>query len=256
MDFLLQFGPSHYNDLFRCDHPYFGRDGKGDISEFVATYKKNYALTNGKGLICIPSGNHDSQRMRKYLDPEEMKLAFAFLFSMPGAPFLYYGDEIGMRQLDIPSVEGGYERTGARTPDAVGTLRPRTAAFHPRRPEWLYTPLDPAADAPTVESQQDDPDSLLNESAQTHRGAPCQPRARRGRFDFLCLVRKRRRAAALPAGSRRPAGACRAEPVPQKPASCPCAFTARQVLYAHGQAAALADGVLQMAGESATFIEV
>ena len=28
MDFLLQFGPSHYNDLFRCDHPYFGRDGK------------------------------------------------------------------------------------------------------------------------------------------------------------------------------------------------------------------------------------
>ena len=56
------------------------------------------------------------QRLRKYLDPEEMKVAFAFLLSMPGAPFLYYGDEIGMRQLDLVSKEGGYDRTGARTP--------------------------------------------------------------------------------------------------------------------------------------------
>ena len=23
MDFLLHFGPSHYNDLFRCEEPYF-----------------------------------------------------------------------------------------------------------------------------------------------------------------------------------------------------------------------------------------
>ena len=25
MDFLLHFGPSHYNDLFRCEHPYFNK---------------------------------------------------------------------------------------------------------------------------------------------------------------------------------------------------------------------------------------
>ena len=29
MDFLLHFGPSHYNDLFRCDHPYFSKDAEG-----------------------------------------------------------------------------------------------------------------------------------------------------------------------------------------------------------------------------------
>ncbi|MBQ4486523.1 MAG: glycosylase, partial [Oscillospiraceae bacterium] len=30
MDFLLHFGPSHYNDLFRCEKPFFG--GSGDAS--------------------------------------------------------------------------------------------------------------------------------------------------------------------------------------------------------------------------------
>ena len=192
--------------------------------------------------------------MRKYLDPEEMKLAFAFLFSMPGAPFLYYGDEIGMRQLDIPSVEGWYERTGARTPmqwDAAA----KNSGFSPAPAEWLYTPLDPAADAPTVESQQDDPDSLLNEVRKLIAVRRANPRARRGRFDFLCLVRKRRRAAALPAGSRRPAGACRAEPV-RKTGLLPLRLYRQAGSLRHGQAAALADGVLQMAGESATFIEV
>ena len=29
MDFLLHFGPSHYNDLFRCEEPYFSKRGKG-----------------------------------------------------------------------------------------------------------------------------------------------------------------------------------------------------------------------------------
>ncbi len=116
MDFLLHFGPSHYLDLFRCEHPYFSREGKGDVSSFVDTYMKNYRLTKGKGMICIPSGNHDMERIRKYLDLKEMKMAYAFLFSMPGVPFLYYGDEIGMRHLNLTSVEGGYNRTGARTP--------------------------------------------------------------------------------------------------------------------------------------------
>ena len=31
MDFLLHFGPSHYNDLFRCPEPYFSSRGKGEV---------------------------------------------------------------------------------------------------------------------------------------------------------------------------------------------------------------------------------
>lgn len=116
MDFLLHFGPSHYLDLFRVEEPYFSRRGKGDISEFVKTYEENYAATNREGLICIPSGNHDMVRIKETLDDEEIKIAFAFLLSVPGAPFIYYGDEIGMKYLSgIKSVEGGFNRTGSRS---------------------------------------------------------------------------------------------------------------------------------------------
>ena len=54
---------------------------------------------------------------KKMLDEEQMRLAYGFIYGFPGAPFLYYGDEIGMRYIpDMISVEGGYERTGSRTP--------------------------------------------------------------------------------------------------------------------------------------------
>ena len=46
----------------------------------------------------------------------ELKLAYSFLFTMPGNPFLYYGDEIGMRYQNLPTKEGGYTRTYSRTP--------------------------------------------------------------------------------------------------------------------------------------------
>ena len=162
MDFLLHFGPSHYNDLFRCEHPYFCKEGKGDISQFVAKYIENYEKSERKGLICIPSGNHDMDRLALRLDPEDMKVAFAFLFSMPGAPFLYYGDEIGMRHLEnLTSVEGGYNRTGARTPmqwdDGVN------AGFSTAAKEKLYICQDGRADRPTVSAQMADETSLYHE---------------------------------------------------------------------------------------------
>lgn len=162
MDFLLHFGPSHYNDLFRCDEPYFSSRGKGDASRFVDRYWNNYQKTLGKGLICIPSGNHDMCRLAKGLQGDELKIAFAFLLSMPGAPFIYYGDEIGMRYVEgLTSVEGGYERTGSRSPmqwdDTVN------AGFSAAPKENLYIRQDEAPDRPTVQAQQADGDSLYHE---------------------------------------------------------------------------------------------
>ena len=90
MDFLLHFGPSHYLDLFRCEAPYFSRKKNGSITPFAEAYWKNYQRTNGKGLICIPSGNHDMPRISHYLDIEEEKLVFVFLLTMPGAPSLLW----------------------------------------------------------------------------------------------------------------------------------------------------------------------
>ena len=162
MDFLLHFGPSHYNDLFRCEEPYFSSRGKGDISEFVKKYKENYEKSEKKGLICIPSGNHDMDRLARGIHGDSLKIAFAFLLSMPGAPFIYYGDEIGMRYVEgLTSVEGGYGRTGSRSPmqwdDTVN------AGFSAAPKEKLYIRQDESSDRPTAKGQLEDENSLLNE---------------------------------------------------------------------------------------------
>lgn len=162
MDFLLHFGPSHYNDLFRCKEPYFSKRGLGSAKEFVETYEANYRKTNGKGLICIPSGNHDMDRLARTLSPEEMKIAFAFLLSMPGAPFIYYGDEIGMNFVEnLASVEGGYERTGSRSP--MQWNRRTNDGFSSAPKEKLYIPQDKREDRPDAESQCAAPSSLRSE---------------------------------------------------------------------------------------------
>jgi maltose alpha-D-glucosyltransferase/alpha-amylase len=91
-----------------------------------------------------------------------MKIAFAFLLSMPGAPFIYYGDEIGMRYVEgLTSKEGGYERTGSRTPMQWDDSP--NAGFSEADEYDLYLPLDPAADRPTAESELFKADSLLRE---------------------------------------------------------------------------------------------
>lgn len=162
MDFLLSGGPSHYDDLFRCEEPFFSHRGKGDVSKFAAHYQYYMEKTGGKGLICIPSGNHDTPRLAPKLQGGELKQSFAFLLSMPGAPFIYYGDEIGMRYLEgLTSVEGGYNRTGSRTPmQWDGSVN---AGFSAARKDRLYIPMDESPDRPTVQSQMADPDSLYHE---------------------------------------------------------------------------------------------
>lgn len=162
MDFLLHFGPSHYNDLFRCPEPYFSSRGKGDVSEFVKKYIENYEKSEKKGLICIPSGNHDMDRLSRSIQGDSLKIAFAFLLSMPGAPFIYYGDEIGMRYVEnLVSVEGGYGRTGSRAPmlwdDSVN------AGFSAAPTNKLYISQDDSPDRSTAKSQVSDPNSLYNE---------------------------------------------------------------------------------------------
>ena len=90
-------------------------------------------------------------------------MIFAFLITMPGVPFIYYGNEIGMRQLssDLPQVEGAYKpRAGARTP--MQWSNEKNAGFSAAAPDELYLPVDDAEDYPNVAQQEQDPRSLLN----------------------------------------------------------------------------------------------
>ena len=160
MDFLLHFGSSCYNDLFRCAEPFFA--GNGDASRFVKKYIDSYERSGRKGLICIPSGNHDMDRFARHIHGDDRKLAFAFLLSMPGAPYIYYGDELGMRYVEgLASVEGGYGRTGSRSP--MQWDGSANAGFSAAPAEKLYIPIDPSPDRPTAEAQMKDAASLYSE---------------------------------------------------------------------------------------------
>ena len=79
--------------------------------------------------------------------------------TMPGVPFIYYGDEIGMRYRDLPTKEGGYARTGSRTP--MQWDRSKNMGFSSADSDSLYLPVDPAEDAPNVAEQERETDSML-----------------------------------------------------------------------------------------------
>jgi maltose alpha-D-glucosyltransferase/alpha-amylase len=165
-----------YNDLFQKEswrilngvsegHSYFDAEGKGTISDFLTSYMDQYQKTVGKGYISLPLGNHDNARLGNKRTDKELEIIYAFGFTMPGVPFLYYGNEIGMRQLptDWPQVEGAYQpRNGARTP--MQWSADKNLGFSTGDAASLYLPVDPAPDAPNVAAQEKNPNSLLNKT--------------------------------------------------------------------------------------------
>ena len=88
-----------------------------------------------------------------------IELLNSLLFSFPGTPVLYYGDEIGMGD----NIYLG-DRNGVRTP--MQWNADRNAGFSRTLPARLYSPviMDPVVgyEAVNVEAQQGDPSSLLS----------------------------------------------------------------------------------------------
>ncbi len=140
---------------------YFSSAAEGSIQPFIDDYVNDLLVnTKGLGVVSLFSGNHDVSRQGYGRTQQELKLTFVWLLTMPGVPFVYYGDEIGMDHLGwLQSHEGGYQRTGARTPmQWDNTLN---AGFSKATAEKLYLPIDPKEDRPTVADQIGTPDSLL-----------------------------------------------------------------------------------------------
>ena len=166
MDFYLDHWHNGYHSLVRSrvdgqNRSYVSKNGPWDVTGFTSDFVPKYEATRGNGYISFITCNHDTPRLTRFLDESEIRLAYAMLFTLPGVPFLYYGDEIGLRFIEgLHSKEGGYNRTGTRTPmqwDAG-----RNLGFSDADPSKLYLPVDNSADAPTVASQQGLPGSLLN----------------------------------------------------------------------------------------------
>ncbi len=101
------------------------------------------------------------RRLAPLLDNNRRRIELlnSILFSFPGTPILYYGDEIGMGD----NIYLG-DRNGVRTP--MQWTADRNAGFSRANPAKLYSPviMDPVwgYEAINVEGQQNDPSSLLN----------------------------------------------------------------------------------------------
>ena len=127
---------------------------------------EQYTATHDKGYISIPLGNHDNARINIKRTPKELEMIYAFVLTMPGVPFMYYGNEIGMKQLyGLPYVEGAYKpRAGDRTP--MQWTAGKNLGFSTASPDKLYLPVDPETNAPNVATEENEPNSLLNRTRQ------------------------------------------------------------------------------------------
>lgn len=125
------------------------------LKEDIVNRVNSAHRTNGYlGLI---TGNHDCPRIATHLDDNKLRLFYMIHFTLPGVPFVYYGDEIGMKHYDLPSKDGGFQRTAERRP--MKWDNSKNNGFSDTDGE-LYLPLD--NDSCNVEDQLRDPNSLIN----------------------------------------------------------------------------------------------
>ncbi len=173
LDFFCHDGQYNYSTLFFYGRrgrggqeptpPYFDKAGGGGLLTWYNLYKYQYDSVQGKGYVSMPSGNHDFNRLctEGRTSPEELKVAMTFFLTMPGVPFIYYGDEIGLKQNPAaPPTEGSGGRAGCRIPMLWDGSA--NAGFSTAPIEKIYIPQDPNPDRMTVEKAEADPASLLN----------------------------------------------------------------------------------------------
>ncbi len=152
------------NNKLVGENAYFEKNGNGVIKNFIEEFRSDWDSTRNHGYIAMMSSNHDVNRLNSEGrdNPADVKNCFTFLLTMPGVPFIHYGDEIMMRNVrGLPSVEGSREiRSGTRTPmqwDNTASVGFSTAA-----PEKLYLPTYTQNGKLTVEAQDKAPQSVLN----------------------------------------------------------------------------------------------
>jgi maltose alpha-D-glucosyltransferase/alpha-amylase len=115
-------------------------------------------------------------------DRRPIELLNSLLFTLPGTPIVYYGDEIGMGD----NVHLG-DRNGVRTP--MQWSGDRNAGFSAAEPDQLYLPLvtDPAFHylAVNVATQARQPGSLLNAIKRMIAARKTSLAFGRGELEFL-----------------------------------------------------------------------
>jgi maltose alpha-D-glucosyltransferase/alpha-amylase len=129
------------------------------------------------------------RRLAPLLDNDHRKilLANALLYSLPGAPIIYYGDDIGMGDNIWLS-----DRNGVRTP--MQWDKGKNAGFSEVDPDNLYTPVIDSSEYSfkrvNVEIAKTDPDSLLNKLRKLIHTRKSEPVFSLGTYEFLEINQK------------------------------------------------------------------
>jgi maltose alpha-D-glucosyltransferase / alpha-amylase len=115
-------------------------------------------------------------------DKARIELANSILFSLPGSPVIWYGDEIGMG--DNIFLE---DRRGLRTPMQWADVK--SGGFSEADPSQLYLPImmdeTYGYHRVNVTDQRADPDSLLNRMRRMLAVRKANPAFGRGHFEML-----------------------------------------------------------------------
>ncbi|MFW5832234.1 MAG: alpha-amylase family glycosyl hydrolase [Prolixibacteraceae bacterium] len=136
-----------------------------ELYKLIAEYEGAVA---DKGWPNWVLGNHDKSRIKTRIGEKQAWNAAMLLLTLRGTPTIYYGDEIGMEDAEIPRdkivdprelIEPGIGvgRDPERTPMQWNSEK--YAGFSETE-TWL--PVNPNYKSVNVESQQNDPHSLLS----------------------------------------------------------------------------------------------
>ena len=160
-DFVLDHWDNFYHRFFRSDASSRGTSiihGGNDVAFALEDLKDRFAKAKDhKANLSLISGNHDSKRIADHLNDKELRVFYLFLFTMPGIPFLLYGDELGMRSPELPGKDGGYQRTGTRIPMIWNDREP----YHGFSDHEPYLPFSDLNTVSLVKAKKDE-DSLYH----------------------------------------------------------------------------------------------
>ncbi|MFO0582645.1 MAG: alpha-amylase family glycosyl hydrolase [Anaeromyxobacter sp.] len=178
---------------------YYGKAGEGlsamfdfplagsVVSAATAGDPSSFTKAAEETLRVLPPGatdapfltNHDMRRIGSMTDgdPAKLKLAASLLLTLPGTPFLYYGEEIGME--NGPGGADEQKRTPMRWDAAP------LAGFTTGKPWFAFSPARPDAN---VAAQANDPGSLLSRYRALLRARKASPALSGGDLALLPRV--------------------------------------------------------------------
>jgi glycosidase len=122
----------------------------GDLATRLQQRYAAFAATAGQPGADAPFlSNHDQERVMSQLDgnAQHMRMAASILLTLPGHPFIYYGEELGLRGLKPD-------------PDLREAMRWQPATDAPGETHWKALSANRAG-AISVAAEQANPDSLL-----------------------------------------------------------------------------------------------